>query len=116
MGRKIVPRKYGTPLYCAAWPAGEHLYVAGGGGKKSSGIPNRRAQALHITPITVFALLCCNTPPASWNASLALLHKRVLVKDKRVCKHWFAQRWHNFKGKRLCLAAEWWRRSTTAAL
>ncbi|KAK9832796.1 hypothetical protein WJX81_001956 [Elliptochloris bilobata] len=35
------PRKYGTPLYCAAWPAGEHLFVAGGGGKKSSGIANR---------------------------------------------------------------------------
>ena len=77
MGRKIVPRKYGTPLYCAAWPAGEHLYVAGGGGKKSSGIPNRRAQAFHIAPvgicsqlihITVFALLCCNTSPASWGA------------------------------------------------
>ena len=48
--------------------------------------------------------------------SLARLHKRVLVKDKRICKHWFAQPWHNSKGKSLCLATEWWRRSTTAAL
>ena len=43
MGRKAAPRKYGVPLYCAAWPAGEHLFVAGGGGKKGFGIGNRRA-------------------------------------------------------------------------
>ena len=36
-------RKYGAPLYCASWPAGEYLFVAGGGGKKSSGIKNRCA-------------------------------------------------------------------------
>jgi hypothetical protein len=34
-------RKYGTPLYGVAWPPGGHILVAGGGGKQSSGIPNR---------------------------------------------------------------------------
>jgi hypothetical protein len=35
-------RKYGTPLYGVAWPPGcDHILVAGGGGKQSSGIPNR---------------------------------------------------------------------------
>ncbi|CAL8464126.1 g3661 [Coccomyxa elongata] len=35
--------KYGAPLYCASWPAGDFVLVAGGGGKKSSGIPNKIA-------------------------------------------------------------------------
>ncbi|KAL3133969.1 hypothetical protein ABBQ32_008413 [Trebouxia sp. C0010 RCD-2024] len=34
-------RKFGAPLYCAAWPAGGYPIVGGGGGKRSSGIPNR---------------------------------------------------------------------------
>lgn len=34
-------RKYGAPLYAAAWPEGDTVFVAGGGGKKSSGIKNR---------------------------------------------------------------------------
>ncbi|KAL3143513.1 hypothetical protein ABBQ38_002318 [Trebouxia sp. C0009 RCD-2024] len=34
-------RKFGAPLYCAAWPAGGYAIVGGGGGKRSSGIPNR---------------------------------------------------------------------------
>lgn len=34
-------RKFGAPLYCAAWPAGYYPIVGGGGGKRSSGIPNR---------------------------------------------------------------------------
>lgn len=34
-------RKFGAPLYCAAWPAGSYPIVGGGGGKRSSGIPNR---------------------------------------------------------------------------
>ncbi|BDA49251.1 probable prolactin regulatory element-binding protein [Coccomyxa sp. Obi] len=35
--------KFGAPLYCASWPAGDFVLVAGGGGKKSSGIPNKIA-------------------------------------------------------------------------
>lgn len=34
-------RKFGAPLYCAAWPPGSYPIVGGGGGKRSSGIPNR---------------------------------------------------------------------------
>ena len=41
MGKKQNVRKYGAPLYCAVWPAGDYALVAGGGGKKSSGIANR---------------------------------------------------------------------------
>ncbi|KAK9814839.1 hypothetical protein WJX72_012445 [[Myrmecia] bisecta] len=41
MGKQTESRKFGAPLYCAAWPPGEFVYMAGGGGKKSSGIPNR---------------------------------------------------------------------------
>ena len=43
MGRKAPPfsQKYGAPLYAVAWPTQELLFVAGGGGKKSSGIKNR---------------------------------------------------------------------------
>ena len=33
--------KFGAPLYCAGWASPEVALVAGGGGKASSGIPNR---------------------------------------------------------------------------
>ena len=33
--------KFGAPLYCAGWASPEIALVAGGGGKASSGIPNR---------------------------------------------------------------------------
>lgn len=46
MGRKQEARKYGAPLYCAAWPEGDYALVAGGGGKKSSGISNRYSYTL----------------------------------------------------------------------
>lgn len=42
MGRQAKQsRKYGAPLYAAAWPEGDLIIFAGGGGKKSSGIKNR---------------------------------------------------------------------------
>ena len=42
MGRKPPPsQKYGAPLYAVAWLSPEVLFIAGGGGKKSSGIKNR---------------------------------------------------------------------------
>jgi len=42
MGKKPPPAtKYGAPLYAVAWPTQELLFIAGGGGKKSSGIKNR---------------------------------------------------------------------------
>ncbi|KAK9844529.1 hypothetical protein WJX74_003654 [Apatococcus lobatus] len=34
-------QKFSSALYCASWPAGQYLFLGGGGGKKSSGIPNR---------------------------------------------------------------------------
>jgi len=34
-------KKFGTPLYCAVWPKGKYAFVGGGGGKSSSGIPNK---------------------------------------------------------------------------
>ena len=43
-------RKFGAPLYCAAWPAGAYPIVGGGGGKRSSGIPNRFASSLPNSP------------------------------------------------------------------
>ena len=33
-------RKYGMPVYAAAWPTGDTVYLAGGGGH---GIKNRQA-------------------------------------------------------------------------
>lgn len=33
--------KFGQPLFGAAWPCGNLLLVAGGGGKPGSGIENR---------------------------------------------------------------------------
>ena len=70
--------KYGTPLYCAAWPAGEHLYVAGGGGKKSSKpgphtdwVEDQQAkQALQVT------VTCTEHMRAAWG----------LVLLKRLCR------------------------------
>lgn len=42
MGKKLPPsQKYGAPLYAAAWPSDNLLFIAGGGGKKSSGMKNR---------------------------------------------------------------------------
>lgn len=42
MGKKLPPsQKYGAPLYAAAWPSANLVFVAGGGGKKSSGMKNR---------------------------------------------------------------------------
>ena len=41
MGKKAAVTKYGAPLYGASWPQGDYAFVGGGGGKKSSGIPNR---------------------------------------------------------------------------
>ena len=38
-------QKYGMPLYGVAFLSETLLAVGGGGGKKSSGIPNRRAPA-----------------------------------------------------------------------
>jgi len=35
-------KKFGSPLYASTWADHRTLIVAGGGGKKSSGIPNRR--------------------------------------------------------------------------
>ena len=47
--KKWNDQKYGAPLFCAAWPQGRFLLVAGGGGKKGCGIPNRLAKAhLHL--------------------------------------------------------------------
>mmetsp|Transcript_10317 Transcript_10317/g.31048 ORF Transcript_10317/g.31048 Transcript_10317/m.31048 type:complete len:383 (-) Transcript_10317:443-1591(-) len=46
MGKPPPARKYGAPLYAAAWPTGSTVYVAGGGGKKSSGIKNRVVAAV----------------------------------------------------------------------
>ena len=75
MGRKPAPRKYGTPLYCAAWPAGEHLYVAGGGGKKSSGIANRQVPRCCITPVPSLCTSAGLGTTASASASSnSLLH------------------------------------------
>ena len=34
-------KKFGAPLYASTWADERTLIVAGGGGKKSSGIPNR---------------------------------------------------------------------------
>lgn len=43
VGRKkqLDSRKYSSALSGVAWPNGEYAIVAGGGGKKSTGIPNR---------------------------------------------------------------------------
>lgn len=44
MGNKKKPSNvfhYGMPLYGAAWPAGDRLFVCGGGGQSASGIKNR---------------------------------------------------------------------------
>ena len=45
MGKKKPPganvKKFGAPLYASAWADHRCLIVAGGGGKRSSGIPNR---------------------------------------------------------------------------
>lgn len=41
MGKTEPARKYGAPLFGAAWPSGSVFYAAGGGGKASSGIKNR---------------------------------------------------------------------------
>ena len=38
-------KKFGAPLYASAWIDDRVALVAGGGGKKSSGIPNRVMQA-----------------------------------------------------------------------
>ena len=48
MGKKKPIQKYGAPLYCAVWPDGDYVLVAGGGGKKSSGIANRFCILLFI--------------------------------------------------------------------
>ncbi|KAK9868382.1 hypothetical protein WJX84_002942 [Apatococcus fuscideae] len=34
-------QKFSSALYCASWPAGQYLFLGGGGGKRSSGIPNK---------------------------------------------------------------------------
>lgn len=39
--KKLDSRKYTSALSCVAWPNGEYAVIAGGGGRKSSGIPNR---------------------------------------------------------------------------
>ena len=41
MPRRLEALKYGAPLYCACWPSEDIAIVGGGGGKKSSGIPNK---------------------------------------------------------------------------
>lgn len=52
MVKKEPARKYGAPLYGAAWPAGNIFYVAGGGGKPSSGIKNRLIAAAVVDGAT----------------------------------------------------------------
>eukprot|EP00192_Tetraselmis_astigmatica_P012728 CAMPEP_0117681084 /NCGR_PEP_ID=MMETSP0804-20121206/18756_1 /TAXON_ID=1074897 /ORGANISM="Tetraselmis astigmatica, Strain CCMP880" /LENGTH=399 /DNA_ID=CAMNT_0005490743 /DNA_START=40 /DNA_END=1239 /DNA_ORIENTATION=+ len=40
-------KKYGCPLYSAAWVSGSVLLMAGGGGKKTSGIKNKVLAVVH---------------------------------------------------------------------
>ena len=49
-------KKFGTPLYCAVWPKGDYAFVAGGGGKSSSGIANKCVYIWH--PVSAYV---CHT-------------------------------------------------------
>ena len=64
MGKNAPPsQKYGAPLYAVAWPTQELLFVAGGGGKKSSGIKNRcnsLPRNMQVADALLDTVQCCN--------------------------------------------------------
>ena len=54
-------KKFGMPLYASAWADERSLLVAGGGGKKSSGIPNRVCVATFDGETLSEPLFSCHT-------------------------------------------------------
>ena len=54
-------KKFGMPLYASAWVDERSLLVAGGGGKKSSGIPNRVCVATFDGETLSEPLFSCHT-------------------------------------------------------
>ena len=54
-------KKFGMPLYASAWLDERTLVVAGGGGKKSSGIPNRMCVATFDGVTLSEPLFSCHT-------------------------------------------------------
>jgi prolactin regulatory element-binding protein len=54
-------KKFGMPLYASAWVDERSLLVAGGGGKKSSGIPNRVCVATFDGDTLSEPLFSCHT-------------------------------------------------------
>jgi prolactin regulatory element-binding protein len=61
--QKLTPntKKFGMPLYASAWVDGRTVLVAGGGGKKSSGIPNRVCVATFDGDTLSDPLFVCHT-------------------------------------------------------
>ena len=72
-------KKFGMPLYASAWADERSLLVAGGGGKKSSGIPNRVCVATFDGETLSEPLFSCHTDETAPQALVMFPdNKRVL--------------------------------------
>ena len=69
-------KKFGAPLYASAWIDDRVALVASGGGKKSSGIPNRVMQSSFDSVEQAKKFLCARAPPSAAAIEEALREAR----------------------------------------